>query len=85
MEVIRFRSHTDSIEANIARAKLQSEEIPCFLSNENFSILQANVSGNMSGGIDLMIREEDIETAMQILNEKPESAYVFLIANQKKS
>lgn len=84
MKVIRLRSYSDSIEANIARAKLQSEKIACFLSNENFSILQPDISGQMSGAIDLMIREEDIKVAIQILNVEQGSVYTCPYCKSEK-
>ncbi|MBN2729866.1 MAG: DUF2007 domain-containing protein [Bacteroidales bacterium] len=69
MKVIRIRSFTDSIEANIAKAKLQADGIACFLTNENFSVLQPGLSGQMTGSIDLMINEEDLEKAKEILDD----------------
>ena len=69
MKVIRLRSYTESIEANIAKAKLQAEGIACFLTNENFTILQPGMSGQMTGGIDLMIHEEDMQRAREILDD----------------
>jgi DNA-directed RNA polymerase subunit RPC12/RpoP len=74
MNVIRIRSFTDSIEANIAKAKLQADGIACFLTNENFSVLQPGLSGQMTGSIDLMINEEDLEKAKEILDDIVEDA-----------
>jgi len=69
MKVIRLRSYSDSIEANIAKAKLQGEGIACFLTNENFNTLQPDFGNRISGGIDLMINENDRELAMEILED----------------
>lgn len=68
MKVIRIQTYHDSIEANIAKAKLQSEGIGCFITNENFSVLQPGFSNRMIGGIDLMINEIDLEKAKKILD-----------------
>ncbi|PLW94450.1 MAG: hypothetical protein C0592_02750 [Marinilabiliales bacterium] len=69
MKVIRLRTYSDSIEANIAKAKLQGEGIACFLTNENFNALQPDFGNRITGGIDLMINETDKELALEILND----------------
>src|SRR6267143_1179092 len=58
--------YRDSGEAMIAKSMLDSAGIECFLGDEN--LVRIGLS-NLVGGIKLMVREEDAETARKLLEE----------------
>jgi hypothetical protein len=58
--------YRDSGEAMIAKSILDSAGIECFLADENLVRLDWFYS-NLIGGIKLMVREEDAETARKLL------------------
>jgi hypothetical protein len=60
--------YRDSGEAMIAKSMLDSAGIECFLADENPVRLDWFYS-NLIGGIKLMVREEDAETARKLLEE----------------
>ena len=60
--------YRDSGEAMIAKSMLDSAGIESFLSDENLVRLDWFYS-NLVGGIKLMVREEDAETARKLLEE----------------
>lgn len=58
--------------AHLAKAKLQSEDIECFLFDENTSSM-IWFYNNAIGGIKLKVRAEDFERAGKILNENADA------------
>lgn len=54
------------IEANIVKTKLDANDIPCFLSDENLTNL---INHHLSGGIRLHIFAQDKERATQLLQK----------------
>ena len=60
--------YRDSGEAMIAKSMLDSAGIECFLGDENLVRIDWFYS-NLVGGIKLMVREEDAETARKLLEE----------------
>lgn len=54
--------------AELAKAKLKSESIPCFLQDKNLVGIDWMYSQAI-GGIKLQVREEHMDIAKQILNE----------------
>ena len=60
--------YRDSGDAMIAKSMLDSAGIECFLADENLVLLDWFYS-NLIGGIKLMVREEDAETARKLLEE----------------
>ena len=65
-KIIILRSFNNPVEANIVRAKLESYEIPCFLTDEHFTTLNPNFNPS-TGGVKLKIFEKDVERALKIL------------------
>lgn len=61
--------YRDSMEAMIAKSMLDSAGIESFLADENLVNLHWLYS-NLIGGMKLMVREEDAETARKLLEEK---------------
>jgi len=64
--------YRDSGEAMIAKSMLDSAGIECFLGDEN--LVRIGLS-NLVGGIKLMVREEDAETARKLLEENIPSKF----------
>jgi DNA-directed RNA polymerase subunit RPC12/RpoP len=62
--IIVFNTFNSSIEANIIKAKLDAFGIPCFLSEENLTMLTTPL---LSGGIRLHLFERDRQQAQEIL------------------
>jgi hypothetical protein len=65
---VRVGRYRDSGEAMIAKSMLDSAGIECFLADENLVRLDWFYS-NLIGGIKLMVREEDADTARKLLEE----------------
>lgn len=65
-------SFNDSTSANLARLRLEEEEIPCFLDNEN-TVTTLWHYINALGGIKLRVPDEHVEQAREILNEHAEA------------
>jgi hypothetical protein len=60
--------YRDSGEAMIAKSMLDSAGIECFLGDENLVRIDWFYS-NLIGGIKLMVREEDADTARKLLEQ----------------
>lgn len=69
MKIIKLMSCNDSFEANLIKARLEDAGIPCFLTNENFSSLYPMFPPAWKE-IQVMLREEDLDKALVILEEK---------------
>lgn len=68
MELVTIRTFDNALEANIVKSKLESENIPCTLFDEN--IVGLNPLYNITvGGIKLKIHEMDVDRALQIIEE----------------
>src|SRR5690606_41102529 len=63
-EIIVLQRFETVIEANIARTKLEAQDIPCFLTEENLTNMTNHL---LSGGIRLHIFDHDAERAKQIV------------------
>lgn len=68
MKLITIRTYKDGISAHIMRNKLESEDIACFVHDENIVTLNA-LYQNAVGGVKLVVNEEDVEKALQIIEE----------------
>lgn len=76
-EIITYRAFDHYIEANIIKSRLESEEIPCFLEDEN--IVTLNPLYNLpAGGIKLRVFKNDINRIKDLLNDD----FQFQIENQ---
>jgi hypothetical protein len=66
-EIITFETYFDPMLAEIIRAKLEANDIPCFLADENMgSIYPAYNQGG--GGIKLKIFARDLERCREIVD-----------------
>ncbi len=57
----------NSIEASIIKGRLESEEIRCFLTNENISDMLPQYHRMLGAGVQVMINAEDYEKAIEVL------------------
>lgn len=72
MELVTLQTFSNPIDAHMLKSKLESEDIQCFLADENMVTL--NPLSNIGiGGIKLKIRREDAERALAIVNENKNS------------
>lgn len=69
--LLLLETYTSDVEANIVRARLESEGIPCMLTNETFSSIYP-LTMNSIGAIRLMIFEKDLERARLVLSSETE-------------
>lgn len=72
MEIVRLISCNTAFDANVIKTKLESEEIECFITNENFSTIYPF----LTGGIDIMINEKDLERAKELISDIPEKEVI---------
>jgi DNA-directed RNA polymerase subunit RPC12/RpoP len=68
MNFIPVIAFNEYVEANIVLGRLQSEDINCWLKDENTSTITPFLS-NAIGGIKLMVAEPQLERAKEILAE----------------
>ena len=66
-KIVTAWTFDDYTLAEIAKIKLQSEQIDCFLAGENF-VATYWLYSNADHGIKLKVKESDLATASQILN-----------------
>jgi len=68
-DLVTLWRYRDLPEALIAHAKLDSEGFDCVLVDDNFVRLNWFWS-NVIGGVRLMVRDDDIESALAVLGEE---------------
>ncbi|SHI38084.1 Putative signal transducing protein [Hymenobacter daecheongensis DSM 21074] len=64
--IVLLESYADPIAAHLAKGRLEAEQIPCFLTNENLVSLN-RLYGPASGGVRLHVRQQDAAAAAEIL------------------
>jgi hypothetical protein len=67
MKFIRLITCENSIEANIIKGRLESEELKCFLTNENFSNMLPQYNRMLGAGVQVMVNANDYEKAVEVL------------------
>jgi hypothetical protein len=73
LELVTVRTFDNSIQAHLLKSKLESEDITCYLFDEN--IVGLNPLYNITvGGIKLKIHKADIDRAAVIIQEVDQSA-----------
>src|SRR5213592_695951 len=68
--IIVINTFNSSIEANIAKSKLDAYGIPCFLTEENMANLYPGANALMNFSVRLHILKEDEERARSLMEEK---------------
>jgi hypothetical protein len=71
MAIIRLTTCDNLIEAYFIKNNLENEDIECFLTNEISSTLLPIYSRLLNAGVQVMINEKDLETALKLI-EKPD-------------
>jgi hypothetical protein len=64
-KLIKIATYYNSFDAELAKLKLEENDIYCFIKNDNIAQLQIGWAN-----FELMVNESDKEMALQILNEK---------------
>ncbi|TGE16109.1 putative signal transducing protein [Hymenobacter elongatus] len=64
--IVHLDSFADPISAHLAKSRLEAEQIPCFLTNENLVSLN-RLYGPATGGVRLHVRQQDVTAAIEIL------------------
>jgi len=73
--LVTVAKYRDLSEAIVARAALETADIPCFLKDENMIRMNWGVS-NFLGGLRLQVPESDATKALELLGEpRPESIH----------
>ena len=58
----------NSFEANMVKGRLESAELQCFLTNENISSLLPQYHRMLGAGVQVMIKAEDYNKAVEVLD-----------------
>lgn len=66
-DLVKLRTCATSFEAQIIRTHLESEGIPCAVTDENMNSIYGGAVGAFSPRV--LVREEDLEKARAILAE----------------
>ncbi|MFB9841559.1 putative signal transducing protein [Mucilaginibacter ginsenosidivorans] len=70
-QIVTFETYFDPMLAEIIRAKLEANDIPCFLADENMSIIYPAYNQG-GGGIKLKVFARDWERCREIINNDEE-------------
>lgn len=69
MEPVVLVTCQDAIEANIFKGVLDNAGIECYLAGENFSALMPTNIGELGGGVQVLVNENDLEKAKLLIKE----------------
>ncbi|MBD0368188.1 MAG: DUF2007 domain-containing protein [Flavisolibacter sp.] len=73
MDFVLLQSFDNYIDAHIVKGRLESEDILCYLKDEHLSALIVDpVLTNAIAGIKLMVAKDQVQRAIDILNEPPQ-------------
>ena len=69
IKIVPVKRFQNSLQANLYKAKLKSEGIESFLTNEHLLTLSPCYLKNLDLGIDSMVKEDDYQKALEIIND----------------
>ncbi len=71
MDFVLFQRFDNYIDAHIVKGRLEDQGVHCWLKDENLSALIVDpvLTNAVSGGIKLMVRKDELEKAIAILNQ----------------
>lgn len=69
-QIVTFATYYDPMLAHIVRARLEDNDIPCFIADENMIGINP-LYNNALGGIKLKVFERDMERCKALLAEEP--------------
>jgi hypothetical protein len=64
-KLIKIATYYNNFDVELAKLKLEENDIYCFIKNENIAQLQFGIAN-----FELMVNESDKEMALQIINEQ---------------
>ena len=70
MNFVKLTTVNDSYEATFIKDFLENEGIDCILTNEHISTLMPNLNGMMGSGVQILVRKEEMEQAILLLNNR---------------
>lgn len=73
MSLVKLTTCNTSFDANLIKAHLESEEIPCYIYNEILNSVMPYFNTMTEGSIQVMIDEENLEQAINIMEQINES------------
>ena len=75
MDFVLLQNFDNYIDAHIVKGRLEDQGIHCWLKDENLSALIVDpiLTNAVSGGIKLMVPKDEIEKAIEILNQPLQS------------
>jgi len=68
-KLIKIATYYNNFDAELAKLKLEENEIYCFLKNEHIAQLQFGIAN-----FELMVNENDKEKSLEILNKDEDGA-----------
>lgn len=68
MQLITVCTFSDITEAYIVKGRLENEGVPCYIMDENISVLRPSLALAL-GGIKLQVEASQVEKALAILKE----------------
>jgi Putative prokaryotic signal transducing protein len=72
IELVTVRSFDNEVEAEFAKARLESNGIQCFLSGDDCGGLRPALT--FTNGIKLIVRADDVGRAEEIINEEAQDS-----------
>lgn len=66
MSLSVLTTYDSTINANLLRAKLENEGIPCFLNNEHFTNLMPHYFNILGSGVQILVPTDQLEQAKEI-------------------
>ena len=69
-ELVTVMKYLMPVEAHILKSQLEASGIPAAVFNENFSTIYP-FAAQLTGGVELKVRVQDLEHAQEILAERP--------------
>lgn len=70
MNFVKLTTVNDSYEATLIHDYLDNEGIKCIITNEHVSTLMPHLNGMMGSGVQILVRKEEMEQAIQLLNNR---------------
>ena len=76
MKTVILKTCETSYEAHLIKHKLESEQIDCFIANENFANLMPNYYEILGNGVQIYVSENDLERASKLIAHNNENIKV---------
>lgn len=70
MDYLPLKICDSSIDAHLVKNKLERENIPCFLTNENITNLFPHYFGILGSGVQVLVHKDDYNKAKKLIAPK---------------